>query len=210
MKNLKHFLVLGLFIILAAFQNDNVGTYEVNTDYSTVKWTGYKIGGKHQGELKMKEGTLNMVDGVLKGGKFVIDMEALTCTDIEKEEMNKKLVEHLKSADFFNTEIHPTATFVFSKVFSYGTEEIEGQTYTRDTYKIIGDLTIKGITKPFKTKVAIYDYGTSVSGIASLEIDRTDFDIRYKSGSFFEDLGDKLIHDEIELEVSISASTDSK
>jgi len=205
MKRWNSFFVLGLFIILAAFQSDNVGSSDVNTEYSFVKWTGYKIGSKHEGDLKLKKGTINFSDGVLKGGKFVIDMTSITCTDLVEEAQNEKLVGHLKSADFFNVEEHPTATFTINKTIPYGKEEIEGKDYTKDAYKVIGELTIKGITKPFKTKIDVYNYGTSISSVARFEIDRTDFGIRYGSGTFFDDLGDKLIYDEIRLDINISA-----
>lgn len=210
MKGLNYFFVLGLFIILVAFQNDNVGSYEINTEYSVVKWTGYKIGGEHTGELKLKEGGLDIVEGVLKGGKFTVDMTSLSCTDIKDADNNKKLVGHLKSADFFNVELHPTATFNINKTIPYGSVKVQDGQYQKDTYKVLGDLTIKGITKPFKTKVDIYNYDTSISGIARIELDRSDFDIRYGSGSFFEDLGDKLIYDEIMLDVQISARAGGK
>ncbi len=212
MKKFNHFFVLGLFIILVAFQSDNVGSFEVNTEHSTVRWTGYKIGSKHEGELKLKEGGLDMVEGVLKGGKFVVDMATLSCTDIKDADNNKKLVDHLKSGDFFNVEAHPTASFTINKTIPYGSEKVKGngQEYTKDTYKVLGDLTIKGITKPIKTKIDIYDYESSISGVARLEIDRSDFDIRYGSGSFFDDLGDKLIYDEIRLDIQVSARSATK
>ena len=205
MKRLSSIFVLGLFIILVAFQNDNVGSIDINTEYSSIKWTGHKIGGKHEGTLKLKEGTLDMVEGVFKGGTFVIDMSSIACTDLEDEDTNAKLVGHLKSADFFDVENHPTASFVIEKTIPYGTEKLEGNEYFKETYKVIGKITIKGITKPLKTKIDIFDYGTSISGAARLEIDRSDFGIRYGSGTFFDDLGDKLIHDEMKLVVNISA-----
>ena len=139
-----------------------------------------------------------------------MDMTSLSCTDIKDADNNKKLVGHLKSADFFNVELHPTATFNINKTIPYGSVKVQDGQYQKDTYKVLGDLTIKGITKPFKTKVDIYNYDTSISGIARIELDRSDFDIRYGSGSFFEDLGDKLIYDEIMLDVQISARAGGK
>jgi len=195
---------------LVAFQNANVASYKVNTDYSTVNWTGFKIGGQHKGVLKMKEGTLNFEEGKLKGGQFIIDMATLTCTDIEDAEQNTKLVDHLKSADFFNIEAHPTAKYVITKTIAYGSEEMKEEGYSIDTYKIIGEMTIKGITKPFKTQIMIYDYDTSLSIVGRIILDRSDFDIRYGSGSFFDDLGDKIIYDDVQLDLSISASPGAK
>ncbi len=206
MKKFNFFFVLSLFLILVSFQNDNADSYAINTEYSTVTWKGFKIGSQHSGKVAMKEGNLLMEDGQLKGGKFVIDMSTITCEDLTDAEQNAKLVGHLKSADFFNTEDHPTATYVINKTIPYGREQVKDQEYFKETYKLIGELTIKGITKPLKTQVDIYDYETSLSGVARLKIDRSDYDIRYGSGSFFDDLGDKIIYDEIQLDVNISAA----
>ena len=111
----------------------------------------------------------------------------------------------LKSPDFFNTAEDSTATYVIHKTIPYGREQVKDQEYFRETYKVIGDLTIKGITKPLKTQVIIYDYISSISGVARLKIDRSDYNVKYGSGSFFDDLGDKIIYDEIQLDVNISA-----
>ena len=206
MKKCNSFFVMSLFFILVSFQNDTANSFVVNTEYSKVNWKGYKIGSEHTGEVALKEGNLLMEDGKLTGGKFVIDMSTITCTDLKEEEENKKLVSHLKSADFFGTTDHPTATFVINKTIPYGKEKVKDQDFFKETYKLVGEITIKGITKPLKTQVDIYDYDTSLSAVARLKIDRSDFDIRYGSGSFFDDLGDKIIYDEIQLDVNISAA----
>ena len=206
MKKFNFFFVLSLFLILVSFQKDVTNSYVVNTEYSSVVWKGFKIGSEHSGKVAMKEGNLLVEDGQLKGGKFVFDMSAITCEDVEEAEENTKLVNHLKSADFFNTTDYPTATFVINKTIPYGREQVKDQNYFKATYKLVGDLTIKGITKPLKTQVDIYEYETSLSGVARLRIDRSDYDIRYGSGSFFDDLGDKIIYDEIQLDVNISAA----
>ena len=188
-----------------SFQNDVAISYIINTEHSTVNWKGFKIGSEHSGKVAMKEGTLLMEEGKLKGGKFVIDMTTITCEDLADEEKNAKLVGHLKSPDFFNTAEDSIATYVINKTIPYGREQVEDQEYFRETFKVIGDLTIKGITKPLKTQVIIYDYGSSISGVARLKIDRSDFDVKYGSGSFFDELGDKVIYDEIQLDINVSA-----
>ncbi len=190
---------------MVSFQNDTAISYIVNTDHSTVKWTGFKIGSEHSGQVAIQEGNLLMEEGKLKGAKLVLDMRTITCEDLVDEEKNAKLVGHLKSPDFFNTAVDTFATYVIHKTIPYGKEQVKDQEYFKETYKVVGDLTIKGITKPLKTQVIIYDYGSSISGVARLRIDRSDFDVKYGSGSFFDDLGDKIIYDEILLDVSISA-----
>lgn len=210
MKGLNCFFVLGLFIVSVAFTGDLASTYKVNTEYSKVLWTGFKVGSKHTGEVMMKDGDLHFTEGKLTGGTFVIDMPSIKCTDIKDAAQNTKLVEHLKSADFFGVEEHPTATYVIKKTIPYGVEKVKDQDYEKQTYKLVGDMTIKGITKTVKTQIDVYDYDSSMSGVARFKLDRSDFDIRYGSGSFFDDLGDKLIYDEIQLDVNISASKQVK
>lgn len=212
MKGLNCFFVLGLFLVSVAFTSNIATSYKINTEYSKVKWTGSKVGGEHTGEVSMTNGDLHFTDGKLTGGNFVIDMASMNCTDITDAAQNAKLIGHLKSADFFGVEAHPTATYVIKKTIPYGKEKLKGPeyTYTKEIYKVVGDMTIKGITKTIKTQIEIYDYDTSVSGVARFDLDRSDFDIRYGSGSFFDDLGDKLIYDEIQLDVNISASKQVK
>ena len=157
MNKLSYFLMLPILVLLFAFQNDKGGTLALDTEYSEVEWTGYKVGGQHTGTISIKEGHLEFKEGQLSGGQIVMDMGTLSCSDIEQEEMNAKLVGHLKSADFFNVEAHPTATFKITKVVPYGKGTVEEEAdYELTIFKTTGELTIKGITKTVKTKVEVY------------------------------------------------------
>lgn len=186
-----------LFASLMAFggqETTNVESYKVDTEASTIEWTGYKVTGSHTGMINLKEGSLEMVDGALVGGAFTIDMTSMTCTDL-KGPMAKKLVGHLTSDDFFGTANFPTATFVITKVVPYGKD---------GSYKILGDLTIKETTKQIKfmTKIEKSDNGFTSS--AKITVDRSEYDVKYGSGSFFDGLGDKTIYDEFELLLNLS------
>jgi len=96
---------------------------------------------------------------------------------------------HLNSEDFFATEKHSTSTLVFTDVKSTG----------KNSYEVTGDLTIKDITKPVVFDVSIY--GSKAT--ATVKVDRTNYDIKYGSGNFFENLGDKTIYDEFDLVVDL-------
>ena len=148
-------------------------------------WKGYKVTGSHEGTIAIKSGFLNFEDGKLAGGEFVIDMTSIKNTDMEGGEYGGKLEGHLKSDDFFSVAAHPTATLVFNKVTASG----------KNAYAVTGDLTIKGKTNPISFTISIY--GNKAT--ASLKIDRTKYDIKYKSASFFESLKDKAIYDEFDL-----------
>ncbi|MDG1570718.1 YceI family protein [Robiginitalea sp. M366] len=167
---------------------------EVNTEKSTVTWKAYKVTGSHTGTVALKSGSLMFEDGQLSGGEFAVDMTSLTATDLEGE-WRDKLVGHLKSDDFFSTASHPESTLVFTSIKANG----------KNSYEVTGDLTIKGITKPVTFDLSVY--GSKAT--ATMKIDRAEYDVRYGSGSFFDDLGDKTIYDEFDLVVDLEWDTAS-
>ena len=171
-------------------------TKVVNVKESKVIWNGYKVTGSHTGTIQVKSGNLEFADGKLAGGEFVIDMNSIVCTDLTGE-TNQKLVGHLKSDDFFGVAKHPTASFKITQVVSRGTP---------GDYKIVGDLTIKEITKEIKFFTKVTEEGGKKKAVAEVKVDRSDFDVRFGSGSFFDNLGDKTIYDEFDLQVELVAN----
>ena len=161
---------------------------EVKVEESTVTWKAYKVTGSHTGTVNLKSGALIFEEGTLSGGEFVVDMTSLVDLDLEGE-YKGKLEGHLKSDDFFGVATHPTSKLVFTKVTPSG----------KNSYEVTGDLTIKGITKPVSFDVSVY--GSKAT--ATLKVDRAQYDVRYGSGSFFENLGDKTIYDEFDLVVDL-------
>jgi len=167
---------------------------KVNPSKSTVAWTGYKVTGSHTGTIGVKEGGLEYTEDALTGGSFTIDMTSLVCTDLAGTGMESKLEGHLKSADFFGVETYPTAKFEITKVISRG---------QKGDYKIKGNLTIKETTKEIRFKTSIIEEDGAKVATTKVTIDRSDFDVRYGSGSFFDNLGDKTIYDEFDLEIKL-------
>ena len=183
-------LVLTLVFGLSSLANPVDGEKkEVKTNESKVTWKAYKVTGSHTGTVNLKSGTLIFDDnGMLTGGEFEADMTSITVTDLEGE-YKDKLEGHLKSDDFFSVANHPSSKLVFTNVKSTG----------KNAYEVTGDLTIKGITKPVTFDVSIY----GSKAMATMKIDRAQYDVRYGSGSFFENLGDKTIYDEFDLVVDL-------
>jgi len=163
---------------------------QVKVNESTVTWKGYKVTGEHNGSLKLKSGFLEMNGKKLTGGEFVVDMTTLTNNDLEPGQGKEKLEGHLKSADFFGVESNPTSKLVFTSV----------KPMNDNSFTVVGDLTIKGITKPVTLVVSIYKNKAT----ATIKVDRTKYDIKYGSGSFFDNLGDKAIYDEFDLVVDLA------
>ena len=199
MKNIQAafaaFLVLGSLIGLS-FVSNVADNYKVDTSASIVNWKAYKVTGQHYGTVNLKSGALQFTDGKLTGGSFDLNMTSIKVLDMQGD-MAGKLEGHLKSDDFFSAEKNPTASFVITKVGSRGTP---------GNYRIAGNLTIKGITKEVKFDATINIVDGKATGEAAIKIDRTDFNIQYRSGNFFENLGDKTIYDEFDLNVVIAAA----
>ena len=186
MKNLKTIamaLVVAFGTTVATAQ-----TKKINTEKSTINWLGKKVTGEHSGTLNLKEGNLIFKGGKIAGGNFTVDMTSLVTTDLAGD-WKAKLEGHLKSEDFFSTEKFKTSTLVFKKI----------ATKANGVYTITGDLTIKGITNPVTFDMAIK--GNTASTI--VKIDRTKYDIKYGSKSFFESIGDKAINDDFDLTVNL-------
>ncbi|MGB5370876.1 MAG: YceI family protein [Flavobacteriaceae bacterium] len=181
-------LALVFGITATATEPVNDGKKEVKPEASRIAWKAYKVTGSHHGTIDLKSGALVFDNDQLTGGEFEVQMTSLISIDLEGESKGK-LEGHLKSDDFFGVENHPTSTLVFTKVEPSG----------KNSYDVTGDLTIKGITKPVTFDVSIY--GSKAT--ATMKIDRSEYDVRYGSGSFFENLGDKTIYDEFDLVIDL-------
>ncbi|MDX1685566.1 MAG: YceI family protein [Saprospiraceae bacterium] len=164
------------------------GPTKVDVEKSTIKWHAAKVTGEHHGTVELKDATLTFDDGKLMGGNFVVDMTTIANKDLEGN-WKDKLEGHLKSDDFFGVKDHPTASFEITEVKDMGS----------DKYKITGDMTIKGQTHPLSFDATVKNNTAS----ATLEIDRTKYNVRYGSDKFFDNLGDKTIYDEFQLEISL-------
>jgi len=185
-----------LSIGLALFGNPSADTYTAIVEESSAVWTATKIvGGGHTGTIQISEGSLELDGKKLSGGSFVIDMTTINNTDQEGE-WKGKLEGHLKSDDFFAVESFPTSSLNITKVESAG----------KGKYNVTADLTIKGKTGSvtFPTEINISD--NKVSATAKITIDRSKYDVRYGSNSFFDNLGDKAISDEFIIEIKLVAS----
>ncbi|OAV45378.1 YceI family protein [Lewinella sp. 4G2] len=170
-----------------------VVTVPVDTAGSQVTWKGYKVTGSHEGTIAIQQGDLEFTDGQLTGGSFAIDMSSLKATDITGQGATK-LEGHLKSDDFFGVANYPTAKLTITNVVSRGTP---------GEYRVTGDITIKETTKEIRFNTNVTESNGAYVATADIKLDRTDFDVRYGSGSFFDNLGDKTIYDEFDLNVTL-------
>lgn len=164
--------------------------YAVDSASSTLTWTGYKPTGSHTGTILMQSGIIEMTNQYLKSGSFVVDMSTIKDAD-----GSAKLEGHLKSADFFEIEVFPISKFEITK-----TNHLDGITH------VTGNLTIKNVTKEvtFDANVEVVE-NTVVLTSKTFQVNRAEYNIKYKSQSFFNDLKEKFINDEFDLQVRIVA-----
>jgi polyisoprenoid-binding protein YceI len=188
MKNLKTITIALLVVFGTTFSNAQ--NKKIDLTKSTINWVGKKVTGQHEGTIAFKDGTIILKGKNIEGASFIVDMTTINVTDLKAGQGKEKLEGHLNSDDFFGTSKFATAKLEFKLISNNG----DG------TYNVVGDLTIKDITKPIsfvlKTK------GNTAT--ATLNVDRTKYDIKYGSGSFFDNLGDKAISDNFELNVSLT------
>jgi len=194
-KKYTHSNLHGLGHSHAQEANNFADTLWVNKVESKVQWIGKKMVGKHDGHVELAGGFIARKGGVITNGEILVNMQSISVDDIEAVKWNTKLVNHLKNDDFFNSEKYPTAKFVFNSV-----HEEEGSTH------IHGELTIRDKTKPFEMFTTLLVQENKSIAIGTVEIDRTLFGIKYGSGKFFEDLGDKMILDNFTLNFNIVAN----
>jgi polyisoprenoid-binding protein YceI len=188
MKNLL-FAALCFVTTLSLASTEPAHGGKIDVNASTVNWTGKKVTGQHTGTVKIKSGELKMEDGNLSGGSFVIDMTSIACTDLPADS-GAKLVGHLSSDDFFGIANYPTANLTITNV---------KKDAKAGNFVVTADLTIKGITKAIEFVADVKDHAAK----ATISIERTQYGIKYGSGSFFDGLGDKMIYDNFDLSVNL-------
>ena len=172
-------------------------TLYINVDSSTINWIGRKVTGEHSGTLNLSKGWVVMQEGSIIGGKFSFDMTSIKNTDIESPEWKEKLEKHLMAEDFFFTDSFPHAILEIkdhSQIVKYNTEI---------NNRIIADLNIRGITHEINFPLEISQVQSIFYTEGTIDINRTIFNIRYKSGTFFEELGDRMIYDDFTVQFSL-------
>lgn len=188
-----HFIPLGLALLLATTAQGQAAIFQVDRSSTRLIWAGKKVGGGHQGTVKVSSGTVAWGSNGLEHAELTIDMKSISNTDLGKE-YAPRLENHLKSEDFFDAKAFPTASFRTTRV-----EKIPGVPPGQPNYAVTGDLTIKGITKPVTFNVLAWQDKKKVRAAGKMVFDRTAYDVKYRSGKFFEALGDKLIDDSVEI-----------
>ncbi len=186
-------------ILPAQAQDEEVVSVPFSMAESKIMWTGKKVTGEHTGTLMLKSGFAELSENQPRRVELEMDMNSITCTDLKDAKTNAKLVGHLKSEDFFDVQEYPTGRFVAEHF-----EEIEGAEGFEPNYRVKGKLTLKGIEKDLEFLAYIAVKGNRLIANGELSFDRSKYNIRYGSKSFFEGLGDRMIYDDVELMFVVS------
>ena len=189
--------IVMMFIVLftMSFTTSIRNEFLTNVKVSKVEWKGFKPGGEHFGSIAIKEGSLTIEGNRLVTGTFIIDMKSIVDLDMPTDNAyNAKLVKHLKSSDFFDVEKFPTAKFQIS-----GSQFVKGKTLVK------GYLTIKGIRKEisFLAKISTNEIGQHVLESETFKVNRADYNVKFKSKTFYANLKDKFIYDEFEIKIKV-------
>ncbi len=164
---------------------------------SNIDWVGRKVTGAHNGTIAIKEGHLAFDNQQLTGGRFVIDIKSIKILDVTDPSTNAQFASHLASDDFFSTELYPESTL----------EITSAEPREDGSYRISGDLTIKGITHATSFDASVDVNGNLLTAAGKITIDRTLYSIKFRSGNFFKDLGDTLIYNNFDLNITLAAAT---
>jgi polyisoprenoid-binding protein YceI len=193
MRSLLIFVAIACCANYSFAQKKGESRNEIDLKKSRVEWTGKKMTGEHYGEISISQGYLVFSKARLTSGHFEMDMNSITCTDITDEKENKRLVDHLKSDDFFSASKFPHAKF-----------EITSAAYkSENSYLITGNLSIKGKANTLSFPATVTSGNGVTTAKATMVFDRSKYDIKFGSQSFFENLGDKLVYDDIEIKVEL-------
>lgn len=197
MKTVKTLLIAFALIFFAGESSiAQTKTLEIDKRSGTIEWKGSKVTGSHNGEIDIKEGSFTFEDGKLTKAHVVIDMTSIVNHDLEDPETNAKLIGHLKSDDFFGVKNYPEATFKSTSI----------EPQDSGKYLVKGNMTIKEDTNPVEFPVTVKTSKKAFRAEGSFEIDRSKYNVRYGSKSFFDNLGDKVIYDDFTISFNISES----
>ena len=201
-KTISMSIIVATAITAFAFTapKQKLGTaYNVDTKTTTATWLGKKVTGQHNGTINISKGKV-ITDGKnISGGTIEFDMNSITDVDLTDKTYNDKLIGHLKSEDFFSVTKNPTSTFEITKVVKQ-----------ENDYNVSGKLTIKGITNEISFPAQIKMDEKTMVVVAKIIVNRTKFDIKYGSASFFPNIGDKALSDDFELNVNVVAGVNVK
>ncbi len=183
-----------ILFILSILIGNNERTYNVDLENSSLMWTAEKLTGSHWGYINLDKGAITVQKNKILSGEFIVDMSTISVMDIKDSPWGQKLENHLKNSDFFDIEKFSDASFIIKNISTINNQET-----------IKGDLTIKGITEAIEFPAEIKFSKSGVIAKGRISVDRTKYDIKYRSQKYYPDIGDKLIYDIFYIDFELKA-----
>ena len=191
---MKKLTILTFFLMSFLFGESKEKTYTIDLNKSKLRWVAKKLTGSHWGSIRLKSGIVKINNNLPIAGEFIVDMKTIEVMDTKESIWGKKLQSHLHSKDFFDTENYPEAKLSIKKV-----------TMRNGKFIIDADLSIKSIMHPIEFFCEIFQSGDLASARGKMEIDRTLYDVTYRSARYFPNIGDRMIYDIFTVDFEIDA-----
>ena len=186
-------MIIPIFCLSFLFAG-NGKSFTVDVENTSLRWKGVKVTGSHWGYVTMKEGTVTIDGNKIIAGDFAVDLTTMTEEEMGDSPLKIKLLNHLKSDDFFDVANHPMAHF-----------KLLHASYNQGAFMIQGALTIRGITRPVEFLAVVQFSDQEPGATGQIKIDRTKYNMKFRSGQFFPDVGDKMIYDEFTIDFEVKA-----
>ena len=187
-------IILTFFLTSFSFGGNEEKTYSIDLTKSKLRWVAKKLTGSHWGNIRLKSGIVKIKNNLPISGEFIVDMKTIEVMDTKGSMWGKKLQSHLHSKDFFDTENYPEAKLSIKKV-----------TMRNGRFIIDADLSIKSIMHPIEFVCEIFQSDGLASARGKVEIDRTLYDVTYRSARYFPNIGDRMIYDIFTVDFEIDA-----
>ena len=191
---MKKIIILTFFLMSFLFGESKEKTYTIDLNKSKLRWVAKKLTGSHWGSIRLKSGIVKIKNNLPIEGEFIVDMKTIEVMDTKESIWGKKLQSHLHSKDFFDTENYPEAKLSIKRV-----------TMRNGRFIIDADLSIKSIMHPIEFVCEIFQSVDLASARGKVEIDRTLYDVTYRSARYFPNIGDRMIYDMFTVDFKIDA-----
>ena len=188
------YIILTCFLTSFLLGGNEEKTYTVDLNKSKLRWVAKKLTGSHWGNIYLKSGIVKIKNNLPISGEFIVDMKTIEVMDAKESIWGKKLQSHLHSKDFFDTENYPEARLSIKRV-----------AMRNGRFMIDADLTIKSIMHPIEFVCEIFQSDGLASARGKVEIDRTLYDVTYRSARYFPNIGDRIIYDIFTVDFEIDA-----
>ena len=190
---MKRTLIIISVLLAFAYSATAQVRYTADTAKTVLQWKATKVIGGHTGKIELKNGWIDWKRNSILSGAFIIDMKTIRDEDLTDDKMKSTLENHLKSDDFFGVEKFPETLLEITSPVAFRKGEALVNAF----------LTIKGVRQPVVFTAKVKEEGNELIFTAPVTVDRTRFGLKYGSGKFFANLGDKAISDNFTVDVTL-------